>query len=138
MQNNIPTTLLRFRFLSPDILTTNDCISEKDIDYIVYHRFGFLLKQTSTPDTAKWIAKFEENGYNCEVVRVPDTAPDGTTLDPKINLQFTPKKPDKSGWEKVTYCKECKNKYFKDFSVFCPHFVGSISPYGYCVYGEKE
>ena len=38
----------------------------------------------------------------------------------------------------VVRCRECKHKYFKDFSAFCPYRFGPLRPYGYCESGESE
>ena len=36
-----------------------------------------------------------------------------------------------------TACLECRHKYFKDFSAFCPYRVGPLSPDGFCEHGKQ-
>lgn len=38
---------------------------------------------------------------------------------------------------KVVHCLDCRHKYFKDFSVFCPYRVGPLSPDGFCEHGKQ-
>ena len=38
----------------------------------------------------------------------------------------------------IVHCVDCKHKYFKDFSAFCPYRFGPLRPYGYCERGESE
>ena len=38
----------------------------------------------------------------------------------------------------VVRCGECKNKYMKDFDMFCPYMVGIIKPNMHCSYGERR
>ena len=41
------------------------------------------------------------------------------------------------GVEPVVHCKNCRHKYFKDFSAFCPNRVGALRPEGFCELGER-
>ena len=38
----------------------------------------------------------------------------------------------------VVRCGECRNKYMKDFDMFCPYMVGILKPNMHCSYGERE
>ena len=46
--------------------------------------------------------------------------------------------PEKADSLNIVHCVDCKHKYFKDFSAFCPHRFGPLRPGGYCEHGESE
>ena len=46
--------------------------------------------------------------------------------------------PEKADSLNIVHCVDCKHKYFKDFSAFCPHRLGPLWPGGYCERGESE
>ena len=46
--------------------------------------------------------------------------------------------PEKADALHIVHCVDCKHKYFKDFSAFCPHRFGPLRPGGYCEHGESE
>ena len=46
--------------------------------------------------------------------------------------------PEKADALHIVHCVDCKHKYFKDFSAFCPHRCGPLRPGGYCERGESE
>lgn len=41
-------------------------------------------------------------------------------------------------YTEIVRCRECRRKYVKDMSAYCPHRAGAVNAWDFCNYGERE
>ena len=41
-------------------------------------------------------------------------------------------------YTEIVRCRDCRRKYVKDMSAYCPHRVGAINAWDFCSFGERS
>lgn len=40
-------------------------------------------------------------------------------------------------YTEIVRCRDCRHKYVKDMSAYCPHRVGAVNAWDFCSFGER-